>query len=259
MFTNELLKEKVTLPHGIEITLREATGEDEDLMSKVANVKDGTSLPAYLSRVIVDPVLSIEDIMFWPIASKYYAMLKARMVSLGTELDFKYPFVNPKTNREEEVPVSVDLKAYDADLASYFKLTSKESKEEFINSLGMDQIKPYPTLNKEQEFTMDGKKFKWDLLDSYGEQLSMKIEDDELSINDELRLRNLRIYHEDRWITIENFSSFTSRQMSKIRTEMRNKEVKFNMDLMIKNPFNERKPVVISLIALPDFFYPVGH
>jgi hypothetical protein len=247
---------KFILPHGPYVTIREQNGEDDDILSKVANNTDNTSLTKFLSRVIIDPVLTPDEIALWPVASKYYALLKSRIFSMGSLLEFKYTFDNPKTKKPVELTLEEDLSNYDADLESMMNMTSQE-----IEDLGLSpyQIRPYPLRGKlNTETTLStGRRVAMDIMNSEGETKSLQVNRDELTINDELRFRNFRVKpaNSEEWVVVENFREFTSREMQEIRKWASGLEVRFEMPMRIENPFT-KEVNMIPLIALPDFFFP---
>jgi hypothetical protein len=89
-------------PEGIKLTFRENTGADEEILSRASKAKDLLNIPEYLARVIVTeenplkPAFTVEEILKWRIGQKYYALLCARVHSLGTIMKFKYTYPKSK-------------------------------------------------------------------------------------------------------------------------------------------------------------------
>ena len=254
----ELQKLEVLLPHNIRVTIRETNGEDDDIISKVKDNKDNTAVCKFLSSIIVSEVLTPEDIMLWPIASKYYLLLKSRIHSLGNILKFKYEFKEENSEELKSFDFEEDLNKYDADLETLLKLSPEELSKEAAK-LSSIQIRPYkygPVLLHEKKLS-SGKVIRLQLLDTHGEKASMGKSGDEMTINDKLRFRHLEVKLEEGWAKVQNFKAFSSRDMQEIRQFAEEIEVRFDMPMGIENPITKEYNLV-PLISLPDFFFPVA-
>ena len=93
-FQHQVETYKVTLPSGQGVEIRESNGEDEEVLSKVAYVKDGTSYYRYLANIIVEPRVNHEEVKKWKSTDIYYAMFKSRLISLGSSMEFEYEFAD---------------------------------------------------------------------------------------------------------------------------------------------------------------------
>lgn len=253
----ELRKLEVFMPTGQTFTIRETNGEDDDIISKVADNKDNTAVPNFLSRLIVSEAVTPEQVIAWPIANKYYLLLKSRIHSLGNLLKFKYAWSIPGTDETETFNYEEDLNKYDADLKAIMG-SADPSKE--IAKLADIQIRPYPspeTLEVEKTLST-GKKVRFTRLDSNGEKKSLEKPVDEITKNDELRMRNLKTFTtEHGWIEVQNYKGFTGLEMVEIRNFVMENEVRFEMPMIIQNPRTKER-ISIPLISLTDFFYPTA-
>jgi len=251
----ELRKLEVFMPTGQTYTIRETNGEDDDIMSKVANHKDNTAIATFLSRIIVSEKVTPEQILDWPIANKYYLLLKSRIHSLGNILKFKYDWNVPGTDETQTFEYEEDLNKYDAPLKDIMAATDPSIE---LKKLTPIQIRPYTfpnTLEIEHTLTT-GQKIMFTRLNSHGERKAADKPVEETTINDKLRLRDLKVLTtEHGWIKVENFKGFSGKEMVEIRKFVEENEVSFEMPMKIENP-NTKQVTYAPLISLTDFFYP---
>ena len=254
------------MPSGFSITIREQSGEDEDKLSRLGDAKTSDNLQNFLSGIIVgnDDAEHVDaagkhkdtytpsDIAAWKVNDKYYAVLKSRLFSLGKEVKFNYIF------KDEPLPSSLpdgylfteDLTIFDADLANY-----KAIKD----TLPATAIMPYP-LGKamSREFQLTSKKeVKYNLLSSYGEKRMLDKSENDLSINDSLRIRELQWKQANgQWMPVENFRDFKSSEMQELRADIKKHDPQFSMRSTVTSPKTGNKET-FPIITLQDFFYPV--
>jgi hypothetical protein len=117
----ELATTTFTLPTGSSVTIRETDGEDEDVISRVGDALDGASINKFISRIVIkhsaypDTRITPEMVKSWPLADKYYTLLKSRVHSLGEELIFM--FKCPEKDCLKESKQAENLNIYDHDLS----------------------------------------------------------------------------------------------------------------------------------------------
>jgi hypothetical protein len=258
--------ETIKLPSGFSITYREMNGEDEICLSQVENIKNGTQLNLFLSRIITDTdnpahkddsgnqkrKYTPEEIGEWPLANKYYAALRARIFSLGNELHFKYKHQGETIKDPMGIEYDQDLNEYVAPLERWEELTQEE-----LDALSPVSIKPYPAGAKTQfEFTTSsGLLVRWSLLSSYGEKNILAKLRGELSKNDDFISRQLETKTGDKWFPVGNFRNFSSRDLAEIRGEFKKYDVNFAMPIEITSK-KTGKVDLIPAIALEEFFFP---
>lgn len=243
------------LPSGMDITIREQNGEDEDILSRYGDIKDSISHQNFLSAIIIGSSkegktkFTPDDISKWPAVDKYYALVKSRIFSLGKELKFKYKCSNNRCGKE--TPLVEDLDIYDWDLSK----GNPPEDDPYYES----RIKLLPNGDKlEFEETLsNGKRIKFGILTGMGESKTLKKSEDDLNRNDDLRARNLSYFREEgnQWIEVANFRMFSSKIMSEIRN--------------LVNKHNENYPLItkckcrhcgntedVVILTLPSFFFP---
>lgn len=239
------------VPSGFEVTIREQDGEDDDIISKMKNSQDGSSISKFVSSILLGTSLTKgrptpNDIQVWKNRDKYHVLLKSRIFSLGSEILYKHKCTACKkeTNYEE------DLKPYDRDFS--------KSPEDSDNGFKF-QIQPYINGEAlEAELTLQsGKRIKYKYLNGLSEKKLLDFPKDDMSKNTELLLRGIEWFYQDRWQKIENFKVFSARDMKEIRTHVEKHDLPFEAASECTCPFCENVDT-ISLITQPDFFFPRG-
>lgn len=240
---------KVTLPSGKQVTIRETNGEDDDIISRVADASDGSNILNFLASIIMTdhnlgrkPVVA--EIAEYKANDKYYLVFKQRLMNHGPELEFEYTCQNPKckkTHKYEE-----DLRELDGDLSD------PEYKPKHIAS-----VKKYPQGDKaEIEFiTSSGKTIRYKILNSLLEKKQLDMPQNNLSKNTMLLAREIELFIKQEWVLQTYFGAFTSREMGEIR-----KHVTINDDAF--DPHTEfecyhcKQPYSLPILSLPAFYYP---
>jgi hypothetical protein len=259
-----MLTEKITLPTGRVITIREMNGEDEVSLSQTTQLRTREHLNVFLSRITqeADPQdvdesgqplkrYTPNQVAQWPLADKYYAALAARIISLGPDLNFNVTFQGRDENRKG-YDFTENLTKFYTTLDKYHELTPEE-----LSALDPDAAKPYPKGRQMvHEHTLSsGKQIRWELLSSYGEKLLLQRPADELSKSDEILARKLEILREGKWFLLENLRQFTSRDLVEIRGFFEKYDLKFTMPLSVTSP-KTGITESIPAITLEEFFFP---
>jgi len=237
--------EDVTLPDGNVITIREANGDDEDILSSTSYNKDGTAYYRYLANLIVEPRMTWEGVAAMKNRCIYYGLYKARLLSLGDEIMFDYTFQTPKIGM---APFEENLSKFDRDL-------SKPYTELEEDKMDKEVIKAYPAGAAETfEFILaSGKKLRMRYLTGEMERSTLDGDTEQLSINDKVKLRSLELYTGETWTAIENLSLFTSREMNEIRKALSKNDEQFTCITQVtKSGVTEE----LSMFLLPAFFFP---
>ena len=249
---------KVTkmVPSGFTVDLKEQTGEDEDVLSRMGDIEEGISYTKFLSRIIVGSNLdnkknfTTEEINEWPAVDKYFCLLESRIFSLGHKLDFVYKCQNDKCGKETNM--DEDLRKYTHDLSE-----GNPSKTDPDYAYKPKLFKE-PNTKTFYSTLSNGKEIKWDILTSSGELKNIKKNRDELNRSDEFRARNLAYKAESgEWVTISNFKMFTSRIMSELREKIRTKEFEWDLTMQCKCPHCS-KIGELMILNVPTFFFPSG-
>lgn len=244
------------IPTGEEITIRETNGEDEDVISRVGDASNGASINKYISRIIRGTnipgktSMSELDVKNWPLANKYFTLLKSRLQNAGNLLVFE--FTCPHCSYKHPTPFEEDLSIYDWDL-------SKGNPPE-DDPHSATRIRKYPMGGQtEFKYTLtSGREISFELLSGKSEEYSLNKRREDISKNDELRSRKLKFKSEQgEWVEVENFRTFSTKEMSQIRGLVNKVDISFNMESTITCQ-NPRCGIIstVPLIAIPAFFFP---
>lgn len=243
-----------TLPSGNKLRIREQNGEDDDVLSKVKDNKDGSAMHNYIAAITLEyngtTGLTGEQVKTWGLRDKYYAILKSRRFSLGDVVFFDYTFEDGKQLGFEE-----DLAKYDWD----FSTGKPPQKGQKGYSKDVPQSYPSET-DKSIEFKLSsGKICCYEFMTGEHEMKTLGKSENELTLNDRLRFRNfkLKLKDSDPWTQLDRFNMFTAREMYDIRTHLDMNDPDFILKSDVRHPDGGRTES-ISLLHISDFFFPVG-
>lgn len=254
-FGGNVITEKITLPSGKQISIRERNGEDEEILSNVGYSKDGTSFIRYLAQIIVEPKQTISEINDWRIADKYYALFKSRIQSFGPEMYWNHEFQDGS-----EAFIEEDLTKYDFDFSKGLENYPKEGSKGYNSEM----IKPYPDFELGKgashlyfEFkSASGFDCRMRFLTGNLEKETLGMQENNLNINTKLTLREFEIKKGSSWVKIERFNFLTSKDMMSIRRALEEHDPEFSLNVKVNSP--KENPELISLFHVKDFFFPRG-
>lgn len=251
------------LPCGNKVTIREQNGNDDDIISSFNKGEiESNPFNRFVASLIVkhdfpftkNEKLSINDVLQIPLRSKYFIIIASRIFSIGETLIFEWDWKNG------DKPVE-----YEDNLSDYlwdYEITFPEPGDPLYHK---ERIKPY-TKRKEEgvdaEHIFDrvfelnsGKIVKFNLMNGKGENYLLKLPIEKRSANAELKARDLSIWIEDKYIKIETFKGFTSREMAEIRRVVDSQDSVFDGLTTIENPYSGEESQ-LPLLHIPDFFFP---
>lgn len=241
---------KVTCPSGKVVSIRETNGEDDELLSSIADAQTGENVLKFLSNIITQD----EDLKRKPLTSevgeylvndKYYLLFKQRIINHGNEFQFEYKCQNSQCGKSTKY--TEDLNELDGDLGD------PEYKPNLIS------VFKYPNGDKKElEFTTSsGKKVKYALLTSLLEYKKLGQAEGNNNKNTPLYEREIKLWNNNEWQLITQFRMFSSREMDQIRANVVANDKQFD-------PISEFKckhcntPYAIAVMAIPAFYYPEG-
>jgi hypothetical protein len=82
----ELYTEKVTLPSGLECTIREMTATEEGFLASQKMLKSGEAFEKILRNCVVEKDIDLDNLL---VGDRYFLMLAIRKLTYGDEYDFK--------------------------------------------------------------------------------------------------------------------------------------------------------------------------
>lgn len=239
------------LPSGFDVTIREQNGNDDDILSKVSNLKDGSSMGKFLSAIIIEPKLSMETINNWKARDKYYAIFKSRVFSLGESVTFKHKCSN--TNCGKETDWEEDLTQFDND----FMVEPLKPEDEGYKEPNKYQIQKYPNgdLPTHEINLSSGKKVRFTYKNGESERKLLDIKENDISKNTELLIRNLEFFDNLKWQKVQHFGLFNPKDMVEIRNNVKLFDSDWDAVAELNCPHCHNTDL-ISLVTQPTFFFP---
>ena len=212
-------------PDGLQLTIRETNGEDESVLSKVANTNDNSSFPKFVSNICTsvngDRKPTVAEVSNWKAKNVYYTLLKSRLHSLGKEVTFRLNCSEPSCTycrTKHPITFEEDLSTYDWDLSK-----APPTKDE--PGYSKVRISPYPTSNEHHTFTVaSGRKYRFKYKTFALELKGLALPQDTIDINTPLVLRELEIESASGWSKVLHFLAIPSREMSEIRKEVQEQD-----------------------------------
>ncbi len=234
--------EPFMLPHGITVTIREQHGGDDEVLSKMKNVNDGSTIVKFVAGIVTSvdgekKALTESDIRKWPLRSVYYVLVKSRVFSLGNIISFKHKCSRTSCAKET---------SYDEDLSIFLAPGGEKKPHEY---------RDFPAVNFKLS---SGKEIEFDILTPEHEKSMLAMPQDSLSLNSKLVVRNLRVKENNgAWTTVRVFNIFTAREMGEIREKVGKSDPEFDLSMDIPCPVCGNLDKV-SILAEPNFFFPQG-
>lgn len=261
----QLRKMAFTLPSGYSCEIREQNGEDEEVLSNPANIKNFMNINEFIAGIVTHTdftasgKLLVQDVMKLPLLDRAVILINSRIFSLGEELEFNYKWPRPENSKEQaEFTYTQNLKDY------IFEDYGVKPDEEELKAkpdavpyylLEEDQDNPGKIKLTDHKFTLSsGKEIMWDVATVESEQYLMKLGLDNISRNKDLIARNLRLNVDGNWEKVQNFKLFSVRDMAEMRKEILASDPSFMGTTDIEDPITHSK-TQISILTVPTFFY----
>lgn len=238
------------IPSGLEVTIREQDGGDDDIISKVKDATDGSAINKFVSGITLNHSgtpnngkPSANDVLKWKLRDKYYLMYKSRIFSLGSEILYTHECSNKECRKKNK---------YEEDLSIYDNDFDKPSEDGF-----QYKVIPYVDGDKTQaEFsTQSGLQIRYKYLNGLAEKKLLGYNQDEISKNTELTIRDIEWFKDEKWQPLQNFKGVPARDMKDIRIHVNKNDSPFEAISECICPYCKTVDK-ISLLSLPDFFFP---
>lgn len=245
--------EEHVLPSGNLVIIREQNGEDDALLSNVSMTKNFEALNSFIVAVTVHLSCSknpekpplIEEIMRLPLNDKYFILIASRIFSLGPKLIFEYPW-------DQDNPPA----KYEEDLNQYIWDYTKPFPEPGMPGYFPERIRPYTGASFVELKLSSGKEFKYNFLDSYGEKYLLKLPQTDKHINQQILARDPQLKIDGVYQKVTSFAKFSSKDMAEIRKSISEMDPEFNGLTTLENPYQAGEVEKLSIIQIPDFFFP---
>ena len=261
----QLRKMAFTLPSGYSCEIREQNGEDEEVLSNPANIKNFMNINEFIAGIVTHTDFTasgkflVQDVMKLPLLDRAVILINSRIFSLGEELEFNYKWPRPENSKEQaEFTYTQNLKDYIFEDYGV-KPTEEElkAKPDAVPYYLLEEDKDNPGKIKltDHKFTLSsGKEIMWDVATVESEQYLMKLGLDNISRNKDLIARNLRLNVDGNWEKVQNFKLFSVRDMAEMRKEILASDPSFMGTTDIEDPITHSK-TQISILTVPTFFY----
>ena len=242
-------------PSGYKFTIREQNGNDDDVLSNMGAVQDGSTVNNFVKGIVVKTDfnqsgrLTNDDMLKMKLRDKYSILLMSRAFSLGWEINFEYDWGKDNGG---VIP-------YVEDLHNYLWDFSREMPED-LNDIPETMILPYvggKETSREISLT-SGKVVRYEYLNGKGEKYLMSLTRESMSKNQELVARDIHLKdNEGKFVKVQNFTPFSTRDMMEIRKDVLLNDAETSYSTEIENPKTSEK-VFFPLLTSPDFFFPTG-
>lgn len=261
----QLRKMAFTLPSGYSCEIREQNGEDEEVLSNPANIKNFMNINEFIAGIVIHTdftasgKLLVQDVMKLPLLDRAVILINSRIFSLGEELEFNYKWPRREGSKDQaEFTYTQNLKDYVFEDYGV-KPTEEElkAKPDAVPYYPLEEDNDNPGKIKltDHKFTLSsGKEIMWDVATVESEQYLMKLGLDNISRNKDLIARNLRLNVDGNWEKVQNFKLFSVKDMAEMRREILASDPSFTGNTEIEDPITHEK-VQVSVLAVPTFFY----
>ena len=241
-------------PSGHKVSIRQQTGEDDDIISNAKGVLDGTSSNKFIAGIVVNTDITengkfnLDTARELKLCDKYFIMIASRIFSIGQSLKFSYKWPD-----DLEVDYEEDLGLYIWDYYDEEKPFPEKGNPDYFEF----RIPPHQFgKDKLREIKLDsGKILRYKFVDGHGERFLMNLTEDQQTINAELLARNLEYKMSENWVRVQNFKTFTSLDMMQIRKDVTENDPTTPMISELEHPVTGQK-IDYPVVGAPDFFFP---
>lgn len=279
----ERIKKSVT-PSGVEFSVRNLIGKDQDLLTRAQDDSDSNSLNELLFGALRSlgeknqSEITKKDVSNLLSNDRKFILVTIREHTLGYKkvFNFNFEWALRKGSKEKEiVPYEVNFTPENFPVKPYYWVAEKiaELQTENPEYLADGHVNLFPIIYSSYTqmlterkvitgtFPTSGDKYQWSLLDGEMEKKYSKVE---LVINTMLEMRGIKLPFvsgtDDNGKPKQSLIMFDTSNadimdLEHLRTEIRQKEGTVDTFLTIQNPDNIRSQRV-DLISLPVFFFP---
>ena len=244
-------------PSGYSYTLREETGEDEEIITNQADVQAFMNITKFITAIVVatdfteNGKLTVQDALDIPYLDRYCILLQSRIFSLGPNLEFSYTWPGEK----EPVYYEQDLRELLHD--DYSQPITPEME---INK--PDAIPAYPDQElgkairyKGYQLTLtSGKVVRFNFSDGNAERTASMLPASKQTRNAHLIARGLELKVGERFDKVQRFNLFSIKDMVEISKAIREVDPTTDLSTEIKNP-NTGETMRFPVMASPSFFF----
>lgn len=248
------------LPSCKMVTYRETNGDDDGMVSRIADIANGDNFTNFISSIVIKDEQflngkpSPQDVKQWKTNDRFSLLLKQRIFNRGAELEFEHICSNPKCERPNEQ--TRNLSDFDTNFEEVIKM-NRDEQDQFFKA-NPDKLPPYPMQQATSfEFNVEGLgRLQMDILTTQLEQDYEKKVGESRNSNSMLLMRNLRMLKREEWIPITFFTNISSRVMDIIRAHVHKFDRQWNPSFPIECP-NCQQVDLLNPFLIPAFYFPV--
>ena len=239
-------------PSGSSYTIREQNGNDDDIISNAVEAENLMNISRFIAAIVESTdimgtprKLTAQEAHNLPSLDRYCILMQSRIFSYGSELEF-----TEEWGDKQEVEYTQDLHTY---LFDY----GEDPTEEGLNEKPF-AIPYYPNGKKVKDLTFatrSGKDLKLDLMNGAGEAFVVNLPLEKQTKNSTILARNLQLMVDGKWETVQNFSLFSTKDMSDIRKFINENDPVFEGFTELVNPLTKQVKRRY-LLTINSFFYP---
>src|SRR5690554_3954972 len=223
-------------PSGVSVTIREQSGEDDAILSRISSREQAeviNNMNTFVASIVTEngynnkSYLTLDEAENLKLKDKHYIILKSRLHSIGSELEFDYTCQEESCN--ETFGVVEDLEQYDQDLDNPGK----------AEDLFKHVITPYPNGSSSTvEITLSSnRKIRFEYLTGKGEKYILNaFKKDNFSANTEVFARKLSIEDNGQWVELSSLNIFSKKETTEIRKAIKENDKQFNGGVEVKCP-----------------------
>lgn len=257
----EFLTHTFRAPSGVEYTIREQNGQDEEVLTNTAEVNKGMNITNFLQGIIMSSSkkngkLSIQEVKDIPLLDRNALILQSRIFSIGQFMDFTYKWpMKDDPEKFEEFEYTQDLGEYLFSDYNPDTITPEEMEEK------PKAVPFYPPYSGEMDgdflvFTLaSGKRISFKRTDGNAEIYLLRLRESDKTRNTDFFMRNLRLEVDGKWERVSNFSLFSVKDMREMRKLVNSYDPVSNLTTVIQNP-NTNQYLELPILAMQDFFFP---
>lgn len=251
------------LPCQNEVTIREQTAEDDDILGRMLDGDMIDALNEFVSSIVVsstfktslpDGRMTIKDVLNIPLKDKHYILVKSRLHSMGPKLKFEYTCQNPKCKALHEY--EEDLSIYDQDLAIETSTSVPEEKDKRC-------IVRYPMMKDNESYKnpfektlASGKKIRMTYMNGTSEKLILAANKNKaLTTNTEYFVRNLQVQVDGEWQGVSAMNIFSKREVIELNQLVTEFDRQYTPLTEVVCP-DCGQSEEIPVMAVRDFFFP---
>ena len=253
----ETLTHTFTAPSGIEYTIREQNGQDEEILTNVGEATRFMNINNFLQAILMgsskkpNQKYTMEEILRIPLLDRQCILLQSRIFSIGEIMEFSYKWPVPNSEALQKLEYEQDLNEFLLDYSNREGITEEELDAK-------PHALPFYPNPVDQALIFDlqsGKKIRFHLFDGNSELYVMRLPEVDRTRNTDIIARGLELQVEGKWDRVTNFSLFSTKDMRQLRKLVNDYDPTPSLETTIDNPITG-EVILVPVMSFTDFFFP---